>query len=396
MQRQWPHLRGRQFVVFQGQNVVAVSKAAQRAGITTEHTLTQAKRLAPRISAFSLAENMDLYNQFAKGIWDTLARITPLVEPLQSPRLLPQVYADITGCGNSIELIAKLSRQIQHQLQLSAYISLAPNKPAAFLLAHYGIDRRLPSPLIVQRDLKEYFREITLEYVHELPEDKRRQLYRLGITTLGEAAKISPDELALQLADPQSARYLHNLANGQGDFYVKAAYPPPLAEYRSNLEATVAHRKQYIEHLLGKALNQIALKLQREGLFCRHLVLELMASSTSARLTAKHSFAYPTQDPEELNRCGLALYFRLCRQLRKPPGSFHFKAVCSSDSYNYPRQPDLLLIPASESHSQERKKTRALSYVRERWGRESIKTATSIPLERREHILSLLEQHNLC
>ena len=126
--------------------VSSASYEARRRGVRAAMPLAQAKRLCP--DCVFLPSRFDDYAVASAGLFRTLDRFTPDVEPLS----MEEAYLDMTGCrslfGHPFSAAERIHHEIRRDLKLDASIGVASNKLVARIASARakpnGICRVLP------------------------------------------------------------------------------------------------------------------------------------------------------------------------------------------------------------------------------------------------------------
>ena len=201
-QRDDPRLRGRPVIVGAGV-VLAASYEAKACGVCTAMGGRMARRLSPRMSA---------YTEASKAIYRVFEDTTPLVEGLS----IDEAFLDVRGLrrlsGSPSEIAARLRRDVRERVGLPITVGVARTK----FLAKVASGVAKPDGLLVVPAERE------LEFLHPLPIERlwgvgaatSDRLRRLGITTVGEVARMSEGVLVTILGRA-SGRHLYALAHNR-------------------------------------------------------------------------------------------------------------------------------------------------------------------------------------
>ena len=187
-----PSLRGKPVIISPGEPrspVLAASAEAREDGVERGMPLSQSLRLCPGLTV--IPPNDPLYRKASRAVFDTLARFTPLIEPVGPGH----AYLDMTGTGRLFgppaDTALRIRRELQERLRLASTVGLAPNKLLSNAAAHFikpeiifsvrpGEEERFLSPL-------------PLHFIPELREDPdgktvRKRLRELNLLRVGEVA----------------------------------------------------------------------------------------------------------------------------------------------------------------------------------------------------------------
>ena len=215
-QRDDPRLRGRPVIVGAGV-VLAASYEAKACGVCTAMGGRMARRLCPR--AVVVSPRMSAYAEASKAIYRVFEDTTPLVEGLS----IDEAFLDVRGLkrlsGSPSEIATQLRRDVRERVGLPITVGVARTK----FLAKVASGVAKPDGLLVVAAERE------LEFLHPLPIERlwgvgvvtSDRLRRLGITTVGQVAKMSEGVLVTILGRA-SGRHLYALAHNRDPRPVQA------------------------------------------------------------------------------------------------------------------------------------------------------------------------------
>ena len=215
-QRDDPRLRGRPVIVGAGV-VLAASYEAKACGVCTAMGGRMARRLCPR--AVVVSPRMSAYSEASKAIYRVFEDTTPLVEGLS----IDEAFLDVRGLrrlsGSPAEIAVRLRRDVRDRVGLPITVGVARTK----FLAKVASGVAKPDGLLVVAAERE------LEFLHPLPIERlwgvgvvtSDRLRRLGITTVGQVAKMSEGVLVTILGRA-SGRHLYALAHNRDPRPVQA------------------------------------------------------------------------------------------------------------------------------------------------------------------------------
>ena len=323
---------GRPVVVLREGRAFDGCREAFAAGLQLGSPARQVLRDVPRAAQVDWAD-VDVAAR-ARAFWDRCLAHTPYVEPVEPH----QVLLGLPQPGGPGELSGEALRQLEQEVAAIAdaasafgFIAFAGvgtsrlvaraaaralreeflgRRPGTAPLRLVGV--RLVSPrradgspagglapqIAIVRPGEEarFLAPLPIGYL-PCPPDVRRRLHQLGLTRIGEAARVSEDEWVRQLG-PQG-RLVSRWSRGIDPEPVKPAYPPRRLARRTELAGGVRDRDP-LERELSRSAARLAAQLDRRGEGCQQvgLILELAdgrvlhAERTLPRL--RHT-AYPIQ-----------------------------------------------------------------------------------------------------
>src|SRR5690625_3148176 len=151
--------------------IVTSSYEARDYGVKTTMPLWEAKRLCPHLTV--LPPNFERYRTASKKIFQTLAKITPLIEPVS----IDEGYMDVTDIEhpkNPIDTAYRIQNHLKSTLDLPSSIGIGPNK----FLAKMASDMKKPMGITVLRirDLPEKLWPLPIEKMYGVGEKTAAKL----------------------------------------------------------------------------------------------------------------------------------------------------------------------------------------------------------------------------
>jgi DNA polymerase-4 len=215
-QRDDPRLRGRAVIVGAGV-VLAASYEAKAYGVRTAMGGAQARRLCPQ--AVVVRPRMSAYSEASKAVYRVFEDTSPLVEGLS----IDEAFLDVRGmrriAGSPTEIAVRLRRKVREHVGLPITVGVARTK----FLAKVASGVAKPDGLLVVPPERE------LAFLHPLPVERlwgvgavtAGKLHELGITTVGEVARI-PEGILVSMLGRAAGRHLHALAHNRDPRPVRA------------------------------------------------------------------------------------------------------------------------------------------------------------------------------
>lgn len=290
-QRDNPSLRGHPVIVggsVDSRGVVSTASYEARIyGIHSAMPMAEARRRCPH--GVYLPVNAAKYRETSRHIFRIFHRYTPLVEGLS----LDEAFLDLTGTeklfGSPLEVANSIKNEIQSEIGLTASIGLSYCK----FLAKMGSDMNKPDGLTViyRTDLSALIHPLPIARLWGVGKKAAPQLERLGIRTIGDAARMDLQTIRRYVGS--LADHICLLANGVD--------PRPVEPYHERKsigqEITFAEDVGDIEFLHTTLLSQagmIARELRQRNLEAKTLTLKLRYPSFHT-ITRSHTLIEPTQ-----------------------------------------------------------------------------------------------------
>lgn len=267
-----PNLRGKPVVVGGRPDrrgvVASASYEARKFGIRAGMPLIKAYRLCPQ--AIFVQGSFSRYQEASEKFMGILANFSPHLEPIG----LDEAYLDATGSegifGSACQLALKIKERIKEELKLTASIGIARCK----VVAKIASDLCKPDGLLEVAPGEECLFLAPLP-VAQLPGVGRKTeqgLKEIGVTTIGQLAKTSPDFLRQRLGAPGVALYRY--ANAIDDRKVE-----PAGETKSmSRETTFAEDtldQSFLEATLRYLCERVGAELRSRGKQARCVTLKL-------------------------------------------------------------------------------------------------------------------------
>lgn len=278
-----PHLKGKPVVVGGRPDrrgvVASASYEARSFGIQAGMPLRRAYRLCPQ--AIFIQGNFANYQEASNKFIEILANFSPQVEPGG----LDEAYLDATGSegifGPAYQLALNIKGQVKGKLKLTASIGIASCK----VVAKIASDLCKPDGLLEVAPGEErlFLAPLAVAQLPGVGRKTEQRLKEIGITTIGQLAKMPPDSLKKYFG--ASGLILHRYANAIDDRKVE----PPTETKSISRETTFG------EDTLDLSFLQAILRY-----LCERLGAELRSRGKQAkRVTLKLRYA----DFETITRC---------------------------------------------------------------------------------------------
>jgi len=285
-QRDDPRLRGRPVIVGAGV-VLAASYEAKAQGVRTAMGGNQARRLCPRAAV--VAPRMSAYAEASKAVFEVFEETAPLVEGLS----IDEAFLDVRGLGRisgrPIEIAARLRHRVAQRVGLPITVGVARTK----FLAKVASGVAKPDGLLLVPADGE------LAFLHPLPVERlwgvgrvtSLKLRRRGITTVGEIAGLSEQEL-VSIIGRASGRHLHALSHNRD--------PRPVQGRRRRRSIGSQHAlgrsrtsPDEIDTVVVGLVDRVTRRMRASGRVGRTVVLRLRFDDFS-RASRSHTLAHAT------------------------------------------------------------------------------------------------------
>ena len=280
--------------------VASASYEARRYGVRSAMPTAQAIRLCP--SVIVVSGHHRRYGEMSRRVMELLREYTPLVEQIS----IDEAFLDVSGTeaqyGPPATLAATIQARIQMELGLSASLGVAANK----LVAKIASDFQKPHGITVVApgDEASFLAPMAVRKLWGVGEVTAKELGRLGVVTIGDLARLSPDLLRARFGS--HGRGLVGGAHGRDSSPVVTEHEVKSLSREETFRAIRATFALMRRELL-RLSDSVATSLRRHGLMTRTVTLKLRYADFTT-LTRQRTFAEPTDAGPELYAQALTLF----------------------------------------------------------------------------------------
>jgi DNA polymerase IV len=300
-QRDKPSLRGRPVIVggLGPRGVVSTaSYEARRYGVRSAMSMSEARRRCPH-AAF-LAGRFGAYHAASDVVMAALRDLSPLVEPLS----LDEAFVDLAA-GPPTDLSSARVRSIGTALRsnirertgLTASVGAATSK----LLAKIASEQAKPDGLAVVEPGSELdvLRPLPVRSLWGVGPATAARLTRLGVSTVGDLARITEIELVGLLGDAHG-RSLYRLARADDTRPVSAERESKSISVEDTFDRDITD-PALLSALVERLSARVAARLSATGLSGRTVTLKVRLYDFTT-LSRSATFPAPTDDPTVVSR----------------------------------------------------------------------------------------------
>ena len=162
--------------------IVTSSYEARAKGVKTAMPLWEAKKLCPELIV--VRPNFERYRETSRKIFQLLAEITPIIEPVS----IDEGYMDVTNHPtHPLQLAKQIQTRLLDELDIPCSIGIGPNK----FLAKTASDMKKPLGITVLRirDLPTKLWPLPVDKMYGVGEKTAEKLKKMNIHTIGDLAK---------------------------------------------------------------------------------------------------------------------------------------------------------------------------------------------------------------
>jgi DNA polymerase-4 len=196
-----PDLKGKPVLVGgrpESRGVVATASYAARAyGVHSAMPMARAVRLCPQ--AIVLAPRFDVYRRYSRQVMAMLREKAPLMERVSIDEAYLDLTEEVDEWQEAVDIAHGLQERVRDEVGLSASIGLATNK----LVAKVASDYDKPEGLTVVRpgDEAAFLAPLPVRVIWGVGPVTTEKLAQMGVTTVGELARLSERALQARFGD---------------------------------------------------------------------------------------------------------------------------------------------------------------------------------------------------
>jgi DNA polymerase-4 len=297
-----PSLSSKPLIVGGGQRGVVTTCCyiARISGVRSAMPMFQARKLCP--DAVVIPPRIGYYAEVSAKIRALMNTLTPLVEPLS----LDEAFLDLSGTERlhhapPAVLMARLARQIETEIGVTASVGLSHNKFLAKIAS--DLDKPRGFSVIGKGDTEAFLRDKPVSILWGVGAATRASLGRAGIRTLADIRRLDRDTMMKRFGT-HGARLWH-LAHGEDHRRISPNEPMKSVSNETTFETDISDREELLTRLWFMA-EKVAGRMKAKGLTGRTVTLKLRRRDFSA-LSRQTRLEEPSQLADTLFREGRAL-----------------------------------------------------------------------------------------
>ncbi|GGB58707.1 DNA polymerase IV 1 [Roseibium aquae] len=294
-----PELADRPVIVGGGQRGVVSTCCyiARIYGVRSAMPMFKALEACP--DAVVIKPDMEKYVRAGKQIRERMQALTPLVEPLS----IDEAFLDLTGTerlhhASAAEVLARLVRDIESEVGITASVGLAPNK----FLAKVASDLEKPRgfSVIGAGEAKEFLARQPVGLIWGVGKVFQRKLAADGIKSIGQLQLMDPSDLARRYG--AMGLRLAQLASGDDDRHVSPERGAKSISSETTFSSDIADL-QTLRPILRELSEKVSARLKKAELSGRGITLKLKTADFKTITRSRH-LADPTQLADRIFRTG--------------------------------------------------------------------------------------------
>jgi len=308
----FPHLEGEPLALAEGGSDMAlraVSDEAARWGVAAGQTASGARTLCPDLIV--LRYDRAAYEAAARGVWDALAAVSDVVEPV-CPEMAFVVLSERYAERDAALLAASLSRA----MGVPIHVGVGRSKLVAERAARAVSADKGGGPVLVPvGEEVALLASLPVAHIASLPRrvigrvnlDRQMllRLERLGVRTLGDMVALPLERLPRSLRP--IGQLLRDLAYGMDRDPVRPLWPPRTITEGVRFEEEAAVSDRFLaENALRPLAARVSCALSDEGHFCRSLMVRA-GLLDGTFLEREDRFVVPLSSAGDLHRHAVRL-----------------------------------------------------------------------------------------
>jgi DNA polymerase-4 len=251
--------------------VTSASYEAREFGIHSAQPVATAMRLCPH--GVFLPGRMSRYKEVSEIVFEIFHRFTPVVEPLS----IDEAFLDVTGSGRLFGTAETVAREIKRLVRKEVGLTVSAGIASTKFVAKIASDLGKPDGLVrvPHEETKEFLGPLSIKRLWGVGEVTHKALNRLGIATIGDLGKVSPERLRRELG--KHGEQLHLLSQGIDNRDVEPHRPVKSMGREETFPVDLTNRDALHRELLSLA-TKVARRVRRHGLTGRTLTLKVKYS----------------------------------------------------------------------------------------------------------------------
>ena len=239
--------------------ILAKSIPAKRYGIHTGESIMEALKKCPQL--YLVPPDFGLYSVCSRAFITILKEYSPVVEQVS----IDEAFVDMTGMeklfGPPIEVAEKIKDRIFEELGFTVNVGISTNK----LLAKMASDFEKPGKVhtLYPEEIAKKMWPLPVGELYSVGRSTVKQLYLLGIRTIGDLAKADPELLKRHLK--KHGELIWNFANGRDVSIVEEETAPNKGYGNSTTIAFDVTDESVAKMVLLSLTETVASRLRQAG-----------------------------------------------------------------------------------------------------------------------------------
>ncbi|WP_150522796.1 DNA polymerase IV [Roseibium sediminis] len=273
---------------------------ARISGVRSAMPMFKAMELCP--DAVVIKPNMEKYSAVGREIRERMRALTPLVEPIS----IDEAFLDLSGTerlhgATPAETLAKLIREIEAEIGVTASVGLAPNK----FLAKVASDLEKPRgfSVIGAAEALEFLARQPVSIIWGVGKVFQNKLASDGIRTIGQLQTMDPTDLARRYGS--MGLHIAKLSRGTDDRVVTPSRGAKSISAETTFNSDISDFET-LRPILRRLSEKVSARLKKAALSGRGVTLKLKTADFKTITRARHLMD-PTQLADKIYRNGVDL-----------------------------------------------------------------------------------------
>ena len=285
--------------------VLAKNEKAKKYGVKTAEPIWMAKQKCPEL--LCVPPHYKWYSAFSNRVKEIYYEYTDLVEPFG----IDECWLDVTGSGllfgTGEEIAQILRKRIKREMGLTISVGVSFNK----IFAKLGSDMKKPDAVTVisHENFKEKIWGLPADSIIGVGKSTMKALDKIGLLTLGDVAKSSPELLKAQIGKAGIDLWGH--ANGFSNSPVLREKEFPAAKSYSS-GTTKSHNlkgAEEVKRTLIPLAENISRQMRRDRVMASTISLAVRDDNL-VRTERRKKISQPTRLVESLVEAAMDLYYK--------------------------------------------------------------------------------------
>ena len=373
-----PELRDLELLVVGGRRdqrgvVQSASYGARRYGIHAGMPIAQAVRLCPQATFFQGA--FSAYRDASRAVRAVLERFSPTVVMAS----LDEAYLDFAGTErlypiSLLPVAEELRDRVRQETGLDCSVGIGPNR----MIAKLASDCAKPRGLMEVRAgwEKGFLAGLSLRALPGVGPKTAERWAELGLIEVHQVQQM--EERALERLIGPDARPLKLRAQGRGGTTLSANNRLPKSVSRETTISYDVRDPAELERILALLTARVAAQLRDEQILTRTVTMKLRHDDFRT-VTRRHTLETATDLDAELYLAARALFRTAFEEVRQRDRGVRLIGIAATN-LGTAEEPDLFERP---ERSRLRRLTAAVDKVRDKFGFDSVTSATILELRQR-------------
>ncbi|MBN1271144.1 MAG: DNA polymerase IV [Candidatus Aminicenantes bacterium] len=298
-QRDHPEHQGKPVIVGadpqegRGRGVVsACSYEARKFGIHSALPISTAYKLCPQ--AIFLPVDMKKYIHVSRQVFQILETFTPDIEPISIDEAFLDISHSFHLFGTPVETCRKIKKAVKEGTGLNASLGLAPN----MMTAKIASDLEKPDGFVVvtQAGLQDFLFPLPVEKLWGIGRKTREVLKPLGISTVGDLARLDASVLIKLLG--KHGDHIRKLANGIDPREVVPSLETKSIGNEHTFNSDISDRQLLLDTLMALSEN-VSRRMRKKGLKGKTVTLKIRFEDFTT-YTRSVTLPFPTNFIEDI------------------------------------------------------------------------------------------------